>query len=172
MKRSIVLLGAGLLVCLGPAAQAELYLCEKDGKKLYSDRPCGNEARRIGEKAYYGPVDVREVPDDDTMQKLCQLARRGKAKERELIAQSAAGELDQREYNQGILRNSEEIAEQLRISESFRCRYRSMSNKIENIVTSGHPFGYFGELPEDGMQKCVDELRKAIDQYRDEPSRC
>ncbi len=172
MKRSMVLLATSLLACLGPSAQAELYLCEKDGKKLYSDRPCGQEARLIGEKQHYGVIDIREVPDDDTIQKLCQLARRGKAKERELIAQSAAGELDQREYNQGIMRNSEEITEQLRISESFRCRYRSLSNKIENIVTSGHPFGYYGELPEDGMQKCVGELRKAIDESRNEPSRC
>lgn len=50
--RSITL--AALLVAMSFTAQAEVYQCVQNGKKVFSDLPCGNDAKKLTVKPSSG----------------------------------------------------------------------------------------------------------------------
>ena len=152
---------------------AALYVCEKDGKKTYSDKVCGEAAKEItGDDGR--PITLGSVPDDETIKKLCRLAEKGKQVTTELIRKSAEHELGQQEYNQGIMENDKQIRSRVEITSDFQCAHGQLANKIMYIVAEGYPFGPYnsnksGDSP---MRYCIDEIKKAIRETDGENSRC
>jgi hypothetical protein len=181
MKRTTRIVFVIMALLLARNALAALYVCEVDGKKVYSDRVCGTAAKEVSGE-HVGIVNVNNVPDEKTIKEICLLAKAGKAEEHRLLEshrnQFSANYNDnytpRSDYESKILANREAIKSRLVISESFRCRRPQMVERLESLITWARPFSSLGnlEIPPGAMDKCMNEVRDIIRETGNESSGC
>jgi len=68
LSRSVFIVAAMLL---SATVSADIYQCDLDGTRVFSDRPCGDDARR-----YETTAAISYIPPDETLPVLAESARR------------------------------------------------------------------------------------------------
>lgn len=71
-----------LLATMG--AHAQVYVCDVDGHKSYSQIPCGKDAKEVETKAESGSITVSVNPTPDSLLASCKLMVRGANEARRL----------------------------------------------------------------------------------------
>lgn len=171
------------LACAG-AVHAEMYVCEKNGQKFFSDTVCGNAAKEISGE-HSGMVMVNEVPDGKTMKDLCGLAENYQKKQQKIMDDHASqyryqseydSETRRSDYNAEVMKNSDSVEQRLRISEAFRCAHPQLANDIHYIVTTGYPFSRVAHREDNSddssMAYCIRQIGKAITKRSGERPGC
>lgn len=166
---------AGILV-LGLAAasaHAEIYVCEQDGRKSFSEHPCGQSAREVQTVIADDRIRMEVPMSEESLKQFCGVVV--KAWEQARVNRSNASVVNPRRryyHREGETYNSERIRafvySRVRNLPEIAAEYPGLYRRIESLVSRLSPSGDLSSYLYDSerariRQECERELVEELD---------